>query len=202
MIRASAMVSVALMALALFTPATPATAFDTDYSKVFARIDADTPDAIARTGATTRRADLPGNVHIVETTLSDGTTTYFGYDDSPEGAPGCTFNIMVEVLATLFACPQMLDAAGRAALTANLDASARFVGANAIPPVPQDDIPARLMQLVETRSAAMARTGLTCPTPDDPELMPIIRTTSNPDFRHLLNRMHAVPRLPVSNPCL
>ena len=182
----------------LLALASPAVAFDVDYAQVFA----ENPDTITRTGKTTRRLDLPGNVHVVETTLSDGTASYFAYDDSPEGAPGCTFHILVDVSVTLRACPAMLDPGAAVILSNNLETSAMFVGANTVPPIPAEDIPARLADHLDAREKLLEQTGLTCPAQDDPELMPIVRTASAPTFRFLLDRMHALPRLPVSSPCL
>lgn len=184
--------------LALLLLASPAAAFDIDYAQVMA----ENPDAITQTGESTRRADLPGDVHVIETTLSDGTTSYFGYDDSPAGAAGCTFGILVDLTVATLACPDMLDGAARDALADNLDASARFVAANTVPPVPSEDIDARLEAHIQARADALRETGLVCTPQDDPQLTAIVRAATNPAFRQMLDRLHAVPRLPVASPCL
>lgn len=187
-----------IRALAFLALATPAAAFDIDYAQVFAA----NPDAITRTGDNTRRLDLPGDVHVVETTLSDGTRSYFGYDDSMAGAAGCTFEVLVDVVVTQLACPQLLEPGEIAALATNLETSAFFVAANTVPQVAPQDVAARLRTHVDARAAQLAEHGITCPAADDPELMPMIRFVASPAFARMLTALHTVPRLPVSNPCM
>jgi hypothetical protein len=187
-----------IRALAIFAFATPAAAFEIDYAQVFAA----NPDAIAQTGASTRRLDLPPNVHVVETTHSDGSISYFGYDDGQAGAAGCTFDILIDLTVVTRLCPHNLGPDALTALSANLHAAATFFAANTVPPIPDTDIPARLEAHVKARAAELSQTALQCDPEGDPQLLPVVRAATNPAFRQTLNLIFAEPRLPVSNPCM
>lgn len=187
-----------IRALALLALATPASAFEIDYAQVFAA----NTEAITQTGANTRRLDLPPNVHVVETTHSDGTTSYFGYDEGQAGAAGCTFDIMVDVTVVTRMCPHSLTADALTALTDNLTIAATFFAANTVPPIPQTEIPARLDAHINARAAELRQATLQCDPEGDPQLLPVVRAATNPAFRQTLKLIFSEPRLPVSNPCM
>ena len=189
-----------IRALALLALATPAAAFEIDYAKVFA----DHPEAVTATGPATRRADLPGDVHVVETAMSDGSHSYFAYDSGPYGATGCVFDILVDLTIASKACDGLLDDAQSATLGRNLLTVAGFVAENSVPAVPQDGIMDRLAALFERRTEEMFTAGIACPngTDGNQQLLPMIQTLTSDEFTPTLNAILSVPRLPVPEPCM
>lgn len=184
--------------LALLAFASPAMAFDMDYAQVFATHS----DAITRTGETTRQLVLSNNIRLIETTLSDGSVRYAGFDDSAEGAAGCAFAILVEASVLARACDGLIDGTGLSVLAKNLTIAAIFVGENAVPPVPDADLGDRLSALIDARAAVFEKSGMVCPNADggDRGAAALVRHVAGPGSASFL-RTFETPRLPVLHPC-
>lgn len=186
-----------IRALVLIALATPAQAFEIDYAQVFAA----NPDAIIRIGASTRRVDLPGPVHVVETTGSDGSLSYYGYDESPFGPPACMLNVIIDLTVAAETCDGLLSPDKAEALAENRSRLATFVAANAVPVV--SDVDQALRDRIDTRRTHLSRIGIACPNRayGATRLMPMVDMLASPRTTQVIAAMTAVPRLPVPNPC-
>ena len=188
----------AILAALAIALASPVPAFDIDYARLFA----ETPEAVSPVGEQSRRLDLPGPVVVMETTASDGSKSYMGLDESPAGAVGCTFRLLLDLSAMAEVCPALLDPAQTTTLADRLERTADYMAANTVPPVAPGDIATRLAALIAARTAHL-KTAVAC---DDKAMMeearPFITTLTGPSFKPILDQQLAVPRLPVAHPCL
>jgi len=188
----------AILAALAIALASPVPAFDIDYARLFA----ETPDAVSPVGEQSRRLDLPGPVVVMETTASDGSKNYMGLDESPAGAVGCTFRLLLDLSAMAEVCPALLDPVQTTTLADRLERTADYMAANTVPPVAPDAIAARLAALIAARTVHL-KTVVAC---DDQAIMqearPFITTLTGPAFKPILDQQLAVPRLPVAHPCL
>lgn len=146
--------------------------------------------------------DLPPSTRI--TRMTGDSSTVVGIDLSEGGAPGCIAAILVDVAALLRACPDSFTDAQRGAVETHADRLSRFYAANVLPQVTPEAARLRFDARVADRAADW--TG----RPDwsaaaciaDPENAPLLDTVTSNGFRNILESVLAVPRLPVSNPCL
>ncbi|MDQ2093825.1 hypothetical protein [Rhodalgimonas zhirmunskyi] len=147
-----------------------------------------------------RVLEMPGPVIIYEDTASDGTRHYRAEDHSGRGAAGCMFDALIDATVIAGLCPDMLDATSSAQLDAMTRAMARFVAANAAPPLPVRAVEPRLRSVVRERAA---RIRVRCPAPvsgvqdNRARLQAMLR----PGGIGALKRALAMPRLPVMQPC-
>ncbi|OWU85440.1 hypothetical protein ATO6_00330 [Oceanicola sp. 22II-s10i] len=187
------------VAVLLCCIAGPGAAFDIDYAAVMAAHEAEVEDL----GDGKRMLVLPqGPVRIIEMPDGAGGVRYSAMDESPVGSAGCMLGVLVDLVAGARLCEGMLEPDAVERLELALLRSARFVGVNAVPPVPEDQIAERAGALV-ARAVERYREGMACPGDPgaDPTGASLARQASGPTFQQFQSAMHEVPRLPVPTPC-
>jgi hypothetical protein len=180
--------------------ALPAAGFENDYAALFAAH----ADKVLETQPGIRQLELPGPILVEERRRADGSVAYSGTDLSGQTAAGCGMGLLIDLVVLTGSCPDMITAAERAVLEAALLDVAGFVGANAFPPVPQDDVRPRLVALIQARKSRLDIEGMACDPGDSgqQDAAEIARNLARPGGQASIARMISLPRLPVENDCL
>ncbi|NBZ89623.1 hypothetical protein [Stagnihabitans tardus] len=138
------------------------------------------------------RLDLPGGVTVQRT--EDGS--YIGTDTSGNGAVGCLFLIMEELRPLVTQCEGLVPETGRAQFDQNDATLLDFLAANAVPPRSAEALRASLSQApVDPAICAEAAAP-------DSDISIFLTHLTSPESADDLAKTLAVPRLPVTNPCL
>lgn len=148
------------------------------------------------------RLDLPGGVTVHRTT--DGS--YIGTDTSENGAVGCLFMIMEELRPLVTQCEGLVPEANRAQFDQNFATLLDFLAANAVPPRSAEALRASLSQVPLSHAPLLqapfvSEICVEAAAPDS-DISIFLTHLTSPESAENLAKTLAVPRLPVTNPCL
>lgn len=159
-----------------------------DYPATFA---AGTPDA--ENSNDERSVVYVDDIAIIKNTTE--TVTFFGVDQSGQGAVGCFVSTLATLDAAQTACGITLSDQQIAIQDDYRQRALTFYSENAA--APMDTVTARYADLVVVEQAAVKPF---CEAPD--EFADFAARLFSEDTMPEIDRMLSVPRLPVSNPCL
>lgn len=149
-------------------------------------------------GRETRTLDMGDGVSVV---CDDRGCT--GFDNSANGAIGCTFSIYTEIAAFAEACEVPLTAERSAVLDGAFRDIGAFIARNAVPPRSEDypqDLLARRVTALKAKIAGSGEDICAKPFEGDHGML-LSAIIANPDPAGL-QKILSTPRLPVMNPCL
>ena len=183
-----------LMLVPLQTQADPI-----DYAAVFAAHEVEVLAGDQIDGRAIEILTLPDGIELRRLTGPNGEVTYTGIDASGRGAVGCLYNLFFELHALARTCEWTPPKRAAKVLESRLRRITRFVMANAVPPMEADTVNGYLAAQLDLWQAGPGREA--CGAPDH-GLQGFAAALSSDGFEQALDTALAVPRLPVTNPCL
>lgn len=174
-----------------------------DYEALF-RDKADlVRDETRADGPDTRVLDLPGNV-TVTAVRNEEATDYIAIDRSPEGAVGCLIRIVVD-LRRVGPCDGVISAEQATRIAAVFDRLLAFHVVNTWPPLAPAEQPRAMDEIRQTLNRNDPPAAAVCAGLDDSARRDVARMAGSIGGENVmvaLEQVLAVPRLPVTNPCL
>lgn len=170
-----------------------------DYAAVFAEHEQEIVPGGEIDGRAVDLLAVPPGIELRRLTGPNGEVTYTGIDATGDGAVGCLFDLYFELVAMGRSCPWTPPKAEAAMLETRLRRITRFVLANGVP----ERDPADAEDWLEARLARWQEdiAPRACGAPDA-GLQGFAGALASEAFAPVLDKALAVPRLPVSQPCL